>query len=93
MREQKRRYPTRDELLSVRAFDAPVTEPKSNVIKPRFRGFTAEAIRRAKQKLIAWHRAYRLAFEAFRRGLRDIEWPVGTFWFARYAGVKSCARE
>ncbi len=71
----------------VSPFDSPKTSKKKNVIRPQFRAVTRTAILHAKRTIVAWHRAYRVAFEAFRRGNRKVEWPAGTWWFARYAGV------
>jgi len=75
---------------TVDPFDSPKTQKRANLyhlIKPQFRAVTRKAIVHARKTMVAWHRAYRLAFEAFRRGKRKAEWPAGIWWFARYAGV------
>jgi hypothetical protein len=68
-------------------FDAPMTEPHKDDLKPSFRAVTRAALLRGKKKLIAWRRAYRAAFLAFREGRHSVEWPAGTWWFAKYAGA------
>jgi len=37
---------------------------------------------------VAWRNTYRIAFERFRRGDRETEWPAGTWFYARYTGVR-----
>ena len=86
--EAKRRYKTRAELLSISPFDAPKTKKRKNAIIPALRAGNRDAMRAAKKQLIAWRHAYRTAFEAFRRGKRKVEWPAGTWFYAKYAGVR-----
>jgi REP element-mobilizing transposase RayT len=68
-------------------FDSPRTKQRKRDISPSFRAVTRIAILRAKQKLVAWRRAYRAALLAFRDGNQNVEWPAGTWWFARYAAA------
>ncbi len=83
------RFKTREELLAVNAFDAPKTRKgRRDVIVPALRAAKASVMRAAKKQLLAWRQAYRVAFEGFRNGNRDIEWPCGTWFYARYAGVR-----
>lgn len=86
--EDKGRYKTRAELLSVSPFDAPKTKKRKNTIIPTLRAATRSVINAAKKQLVAWRRAYRAAFEAFRSGKRKVEWPAGTWFYAKYAGVR-----
>jgi len=86
--ERGGRFKTRTELLAVDPFDAPKTRKRRNVIVPVLRAARAAVLRIAKKQLVAWRNAYRTAFERFRRGDRETEWPAGTWFYARYAGVR-----
>lgn len=86
--EARRRYKTRAELLSVSPFDAPKTRKRKNGIIPALRAADRAVMQESKRRLVAWRRAYRAAFEAFRVGKRKVEWPAGTWFYAKYAGVR-----
>jgi hypothetical protein len=73
--------------FEISPFDSPKTKRNSDDLKPNFRAVTRAAILRAKHKLSAWRRAYRRALIAFRDGNHAVEWPAGTWWFAKYAGA------
>lgn len=88
VRERGGRFKMRAELLAVDPFDSPKTAKRRNVIVPALRAARASVLRIAKKQLVAWRNAYRLAFERFRRGDRETEWPTGTWFYARYAGVR-----
>jgi len=89
--ERGGRFKTRAELLAVDPFDAPNTRKRRNLIVPALRATRAAVLRVAKKQLVAWRNAYRIAFERFRRGDRETEWPTGTWFYARYAGVRVAA--
>ena len=86
--ERGGRFRTRAELAAVDPFDAPKTKKRKNLIVPALRAARAAVLKVAKKQLVAWRNAYRAAFEAFRRGNRKVEWPCGTWFYARYAGVR-----
>jgi len=88
VRERGRRFTSRAELLAVDAFDSPKTRKREHGIVPAVRAARATVLRIAKKQLVAWRTAYRIAFERFRRGEREAEWPAGTWFYARYAGVR-----
>ena len=88
VRERKGRFKTRAELLAVDPFDSPKTAKRQNFVVPVLRASRAAVLRVAKKQLVAWRNAYRLAFERFRGGDREAEWPTGTWFYARYAGVR-----
>ncbi|MEM7138946.1 MAG: transposase [Myxococcota bacterium] len=83
-------------LGALRAQRTPVTEaPKTK--KPRFgRSPTFSALTRADwlralKRLRAFRRAYRAAYEAWRNGERDTEFPPGTWWVVHHAGALAAA--
>ncbi len=82
------RFRTREELMAVDPFDAPKTPKRRNARVPTLRAARTSVLRAARQQLVAWRQAYRAAFEGFRQGNREIEWPAGTWFYARYAGVR-----
>ncbi len=88
VRECGGRFKTRAELLAVNPFASPKTAKRRNSIVPALRAARAAVLRVATKQLVAWRNAYRMAFERFRRGDRETEWPTGTWFYARYAGVR-----
>lgn len=54
---------------------------------PTFSALTREAWRRAVERLRAFRVAYRRAYEAWRSGAPDVQFPPGTWWLARCANV------
>ena len=54
---------------------------------PTFSALTREGWRIAVRRLRAFRAAYRASYEAWRRGDRDVEFPIGTWWLARCAGA------
>lgn len=54
---------------------------------PTFSALTRGVWRRAVNRLRAFRAAYRRAYEAWRRGLPNVEFPPGTWWLARRANV------
>ncbi len=67
-------------------FTARPTTPKQRFGRnPTFSALTRAAWRRVLKRLREFRAAYRTAYEAWRSGRRDVEFPAGTWWLARYA--------
>jgi hypothetical protein len=54
---------------------------------PTFSALTGQAWRQAVKRLRGFRAAYRRAYEAWRSGSPDVEFPAGTWWLARCANV------
>jgi len=54
---------------------------------PTFSALTRQAWRQAVKRLRGFRAAYRRAYEAWRSGMREVEFPAGTWWLARCANV------
>jgi putative transposase len=54
---------------------------------PTFSALTRRAWHRAVERLRSFRATYRRAYEAWRRGAPDLEFPAGTWWLARCANV------
>lgn len=65
----------------------PSTRKKRFVASPTFSALTRQGWRKAVKRLKAFRAAYRRAYEAWRSGTRDVEFPCGTWWLARRAHV------
>jgi hypothetical protein len=65
----------------------PTTRKKRFGRSPTFSALTRQAWRQAVKRLRGFRAAYRQAYEAWRSGVRDAEFPAGTWWLARCAGV------
>jgi hypothetical protein len=86
--ERGGRFKTREELMSMSPFDSPSTPRKKKSIKPALRAANSAVMRAAKKALRDWRHAYRVAFEAFRDGNHRVEWPAGTWFYAKYAAAR-----
>jgi REP element-mobilizing transposase RayT len=65
----------------------PATPKRRFGRSPTFSALSREARRRCVKRLRAFRTAYRSAYEAWRSGDRETEFPAGTWWLARCAGV------
>jgi len=54
---------------------------------PTFSALSRQTWRRAIERLRAFRASYRSAYEAWRGGADDVEFPAGTWWLARRARV------
>jgi putative transposase len=85
-----KRFLGRAAILAQRHTDFPRTrEPRRNLnprVACRDKWRRIETLQRLKE----FHRSYQEAYEAFRAGLPDVLFPLGTYWMRRYAGVR-CA--
>ena len=64
------------------------TTPKERFGRsPTFSALTQHAWRQAVKRLRGFRAAYRRAYQAWRSGSPDVEFPAGTWWLARCANV------
>ena len=56
--------------------------------RPAFSALTRTRWRKAMERLRGFRRAYRVAYEAWRSGDRDVLFPPGTWWLVRFAGAE-----
>ena len=84
---QNRRFLGSRAVRATPARAAPRTREPEFGMNPTFSALTRSAWRAASEKLRAFRRAYRTAYEAWRRGVPGIEFPPGTWWLARFAAV------
>ena len=89
-REHRRRglrYFGRASVLGTRVTDRPRTQKPRLGRSPTFSALTRARWLEAVKRLRAFRLAYRAAYQAWRRGDRDTEFPCGTWWVVRYAGA------
>jgi len=67
--------------------DQPATQKSRFGRNPIFSALTRPAWLAAVKALRAFRKAYRVAYEAWRSGERDVEFPLGTWWVVRCAGA------
>ena len=84
-RKAGRGYVGQDRVVKTRVTSSPKTKKSRFGRNPTFSALTRETWRKAAKELRAFRRAYRLAYEAWRNGDADIEFPLGTWWVTRYA--------
>jgi putative transposase len=65
----------------------PTTRKERFGQSPTFSALTQQAWRQAVRRLRGFRAAYRRAYEAWRSGSPDVEFPAGTWWLARCASV------
>jgi REP element-mobilizing transposase RayT len=88
IRKRRQSFWSKSRFRNLDPFSKPNTPATPNRLNPAFRGVTAEAIARAKQRLVNWLHSHRRAFELFSSGQHNAEFPAGTWWFARFAGAR-----
>ena len=69
-------------------FDAPAAEGSDGDLNPTFATGEREAHRRAIVAAREWRIAYRSALDAWRNGNKNVEFPAGTWWMARFARAR-----
>jgi len=67
--------------------DQPATRKPRFGRSPTFSALTRSAWLAAAQRLRAFRLAYRTAYEAWRSGEPQVEFPMGTWWVVRFAGA------
>jgi REP element-mobilizing transposase RayT len=87
MLQQGRRYLGRARVHKTSVSDRPAAKKERFGRSPTFSALTRSRWIAAVKKLRAFRVAYRSAYEAWRSGQRDVEFPLGTWWVARHAGA------
>lgn len=87
LRRQGRGYVGRERVCKTRVTDQPTTKKQGSERNPTVSALTRTAWLAAVKQLQTFRSAYRVAYEAWRRGDRGAEFPVGTWWVVRYAGA------
>lgn len=77
----------RKAVLKTAIIEGPTTRKERFGRSPTFSALTRSAWRRATERLRAFRAAYRRAYEAWRSGQADVEFPAGTWWVVRCANV------
>lgn len=72
-----------------RPYDRPAKNNPPGTRNPVFSAVTPAAIRKAAASLRSWRERYRHCFEQVRAGVRDVEFPAGTWWMVQYAGARA----
>lgn len=65
----------------------PATRKERFGRRPTFSALTRQGWRQAVKRLRGFRVAYRQAYQAWRSGVPDVEFPAGTWWLARCANV------
>ena len=87
LRQQGRGYLGRMRLRKTPVSARPTTKKQRFGRSPTFSALTRSQWLAAVKKLRAFRAAYRTAYEAWRSGRWDAEFPAGTWWVARHAGA------
>jgi putative transposase len=87
LRRQGRSFLGRNRVRKTKVTDQPVTKKPRFGLNPTFSALTRPAWLAAVRTLRAFRKAYRVAYEAWRGGARDVEFPLGTWWVVRCAGA------
>ena len=91
LRRQGRGVLGRTRVRRTAVTDQPTTKKPRFGLNPTFSALTATAWRAAAHKLRAFRLAYRTAYQAWRSGQRNVEFPAGTWWVVRCAGAAAVA--
>jgi len=87
LRRQGRGVLGRTRVRKTQVTDQPMSKKQRFGRSPTFSALTGAAWRTAVQRLRAFRLAYRAAYQAWRSGDRDVEFPAGTWWVVRCAGA------
>jgi putative transposase len=87
MRRNGRRYLGRAGARKTVASDRPHKPRERFGRSPTFSALTRSRWLAAVKKLRAFRTAYRAAYEAWREGRRDVQFPLGTWWMVERVGV------
>ena len=87
LRRQGRGYLGRVRVRKTQVTQRPRTKKPRFGHNPTFSALTREAWLAAAKQLRAFRLAYRTAYQAWRNGDRNVEFPMGTWWVVRYAGA------
>ena len=78
-------------VLRQRPYARPAKNNPSGTRNPTFAAVTAEAWRAAVAKLRSFRQWYRRAYERYRSGDRQVEFPPGTWALVRYGPARAAA--
>lgn len=87
LRRQGRGFLGPNRVRKTAVTDQPATKKPRFGRNPTFSALTRPAWLAAVKALRAFRKAYRAAYEAWRSGKRDVEFPLGTWWVVRCAGA------
>jgi len=87
LRRQGRGFLGPNRVRKTKVTDQPETKKSRFGRNPTFSALTRPAWLAAVRALRAFRKAYRVAYEAWRSGERDVEFPLGTWWVVRCAGA------
>jgi hypothetical protein len=87
LRRQGRGYLGRVRVRNTAVTDQPTTKKPRFGRNPTFSALTRAAWLAAAKQLRAFRLAYRVAYQAWRSGDRNVEFPMGTWWVVRHAGA------
>jgi REP element-mobilizing transposase RayT len=87
LRRQGRGFLGGNRVRKTKVADQPATQKPRFGLNPTFSALTRPAWLAAVKALRAFRKAYRVAYEAWRGGERDVEFPLGTWWVVRCAGA------
>jgi REP element-mobilizing transposase RayT len=87
LRRQGRGFLGGNRVRKTAVTDRPTTKKPRFGLNPIFSALTRSAWLAAVKALRAFRKAYRVAYEAWRSGERDVEFPLGTWWVVRCAGA------
>jgi len=90
MRRQGKSYLGRTRVCKTVVTDRPITKKERFGRSPTFSALTRSHWLAAVKKLRAFRVAYRTAYEAWRSGEQNVEFPLGTWWVVRRAGAVVC---
>jgi REP element-mobilizing transposase RayT len=91
MRRQRRQCLGRRGVRRTSAFARPATKKERFGRSPTFSALTRDRWLAALRRLRGFREAYRAAYDLWRIGKRDVEFPPGTWWLARRAGATVAA--
>ncbi|MFZ5787062.1 MAG: transposase [Acidobacteriota bacterium] len=83
-----------DRVLRTKPMDRPRTErgePAGTGLVPSLKALCREAMAEGREELRAFLQAYSEALEAWRAGERQVLFPAGTWWMARFHGAMVAA--
>jgi hypothetical protein len=84
---QRLRVVGREAVLKASVTSRPPSRKERFGRSPTFSALTRQAWLQAARRLRAFRAAYRRAYEAWRSGEPDVEFPAGTWWLARCANA------
>jgi len=91
LRRANRRVLGTEAVLATSWSDAPATDSEGAVVRPTFAAVTKSVLLACVHARREFCAAYQRALAAFRRGVRDVVFPCGTWWMTYFGGAKQNA--